>query len=152
MCANQVRTSTSGRRANRQRSASTTAATIVVTPIGVNHRLSPAYGMKIWPQVRSRCRNGGWAIVIAPPTTVTTAATSPIQSGRPRERAVAKASPPASCRIVAARTSATTRLTTKMPCQSVSASTTAPNSGPSTLPSSCTAETMPSGTPRRSAG
>ena len=55
-------------------------------------------------------------------------------------------------RIAAARTSPTARLIAKIARQSATARTAAPKSGPSTEPISCTAETTPSGTPRRSTG
>ena len=51
-----------------------------------------------------------------------------------------------------ARTRPTTRLTAKITRQSETARITAPYSGPITLPSSCTADTIPRGTPRRSTG
>ncbi len=54
--------------------------------------------------------------------------------------------------MAAASTSPTARLIRKIARQSAKASTAAPYSGPTTLPISWTAETSPSGTPRRSRG
>ena len=55
-------------------------------------------------------------------------------------------------RIATARTRPTARLIAKIARQSDTASTAAPKSGPSTEPISWTAETTPSGIPRRSTG
>ena len=54
--------------------------------------------------------------------------------------------------MAAASTSPTARLIAKIARQSETASTAAPKRGPSTDPISCTAETTPSGMPRRSTG
>ncbi len=157
--------STSGRAAVAQRTTRSSAATIARLPTGVSQRPSPTYGMNSCPQVRSRNSSAGWIIVKAPAPRLTTSRSTPIGSGgRLRvDRSIGRKLP-VSCsnpcgwgpnrntRIATARTRPTTRLIAKITRQSAKASTTAPKSGPRTLPISWTAETTPSGTPRRSTG
>ena len=168
MLRHQLGRSTSGRRAVAQRTTNSSAALIATAPIGVSQRPSPANGMNSWPQVRSRSSWDGRTKTSAPATRAIEARNS--SADEVREAWLARCTQPRAsrgarilrvgdrtpdtcvCDGVAARTSPTARLIKKIVRQSATASTSAPKSGPMTLPASWTADTMPSGTARRSAG
>ena len=76
----------------RSGAARTTAAPTAIAPTGVTQRLPPStYGMKSWPQVRSRFSSAGWRKTRKPAARSTTAASPPSRSGLPRLRSMARA-------------------------------------------------------------
>ena len=80
--------SRAGRAAGAARTSTRRAAgpapPIVIAPIGVSQRPSPANGMKSWPQVRSRIRPEGRRKTTSPPAKVASRSTRPTTSGRRR--------------------------------------------------------------------